>query len=99
MSKIGTKLTPRELTEDLSEHGITVFTKEDCSECERTKRILDSQGIKYTAVLITEDSPEYTLIVESGVRAMPQVYDHLTGKSWVGFSALDIQEAKKARKS
>ena len=63
---------------------ITVYTKPQCVQCDATKRWLDSKGLAYSTIDITEDQEAFDKIVSLGFRAAP-VVDSPVG-SWSGFN-------------
>lgn len=63
---------------------ITVYTKPQCVQCDATKRWLDSKGLAYDTIDITEDQEAFDKIVSLGFRAAP-VVDSPVG-SWSGFN-------------
>ena len=88
-----TKTLP--VTEQFPEPGphntaITVYTKPDCVQCDRTKNVLDRRGIPYTTVDVTTDPVALDYIKTTlGYRAAPVVVawpDNLVDSiAWTGF--------------
>lgn len=62
---------------------ITVFTKPNCVQCDRTKKLLDKEKIPYIAIDITEDAPAAARLRSIGVRTMPFVVT--PDDEWSGF--------------
>lgn len=61
----------------------TVYTKPACVQCDATKRLMDSLGINYETVDITQDEAAYTKIVNMGYQAVPVVITE--SGAWAGF--------------
>jgi len=54
--------------------AVVVYTKNDCRQCDRTKLILDREGIVYTSVNVEEDAAAYSYVTETlNRREMPTV--------------------------
>lgn len=52
---------------------ITVYTKPNCSNCEKTKRDMDILGIPYQSIDITVDTEQAKVLVALGYRSLPVV--------------------------
>ncbi len=52
---------------------LTLFTKNDCVYCDIMKRNLDSWGVTYTTVNISEDEECLEYIKAKGFRTVPQL--------------------------
>lgn len=62
---------------------VTVYTKPSCVQCTATYRALDSQGIEYEIVDLSEDPAALETVKELGYRQAPVV---VTGNEhWSGF--------------
>lgn len=62
---------------------VTVYSKPACVQCTATYRALDSKGIDYTIIDLSEDADALTRVTELGYRQVPVVVagqDH-----WAGF--------------
>lgn len=67
-----TDLTPR--IEARDGVAVTVYTKEECWGCGKTKGLLDRAGIEYTEVDMEKDQAAYTYVTETlGYRQAPTV--------------------------
>lgn len=64
----------------------TVYTKPDCSNCEKTKDYFDSKGVTYTAVDITEVQAALEYVtVELGYSQAPVVVNNADDQDhWAG---------------
>ncbi|OZC62868.1 NrdH-redoxin [Rhodococcus sp. 06-621-2] len=63
---------------------ITIYTKPRCSQCVATKLVLDSRGVEYRTVDITEDDDARTYVLGLGYQQAPVVViDENT--HWSGF--------------
>jgi glutaredoxin-like protein NrdH len=64
---------------------ITVYTKDNCVQCDMTKRMMDKLGVDYETVDIVENPAELDRLIEMGYRAAPVVVTE-DGQSWAGFN-------------
>ena len=62
----------------------TVYTKDNCVQCDMTKRLMDKIGVEYQTVDIIDNPEELDRLVELGYRAAPVVIT-ADGDSWAGF--------------
>ena len=53
---------------------VTVFTREGCEYCLRTKKLLDDAGISYEALVLNRDYTESTIRAVCGKSTVPQVF-------------------------
>ena len=74
-----------------------VYTTENCVQCGATKRWLDTRGIDYETVDLTESPDDYAAVTALGYKAAPVVavgeHEH-----WGGFRVdlLELHFGKKA---
>jgi glutaredoxin-like protein NrdH len=62
---------------------VTVYTKNNCVQCEATKRHLDKLDIPYEVINITNDIGALDKLISLGYRSAPVV---IAGKqSWAGY--------------
>lgn len=62
----------------------TVYTKDNCVQCDMTKRLMDKIGVEYQTVDIIENPAELDRLIEMGYKAAPVVVTE-NGESWAGF--------------
>lgn len=63
--------------------SVTVYSKPSCVQCTATTRALESKGIAYDIIDISEDAAAYDLVTELGYRQVPVV---VAGEQhWAGF--------------
>ncbi len=64
-----------------------VYTKDNCVQCDMTKRLMDKIGVEYETINISENPAELDKLIEMGYRAAPVVVvTSETGiESWAGF--------------
>lgn len=62
----------------------TVYTKNNCVQCDMTKRLMDKMGIQYDTINISEDPDALNKLIELGYKAAPVVMTD-SGDSWAGF--------------
>lgn len=53
----------------------TIFTKPNCVNCERTKRLFDSKNIEYKVVDLTKHPEDLAYIKENGFTTAPVIED------------------------
>ena len=61
---------------------ITMYTKTNCPYCDRAKSLLESRGVEYTTIDVSEDPAARQVLVDRGLRTVPQIYNketHLPG--------------------
>lgn len=57
--------------------AITVFTKDNCRDCDRTKEIIDGKQIEYSVLNAQHDPEAFNFVVNTiGVKQMPVVIIH-----------------------
>jgi glutaredoxin-like protein NrdH len=62
---------------------VTVYTKDNCVQCEATKRHLDKLEIPYSTVNITNDIRALDKLISLGYRSAPVVVTD--DDSWAGY--------------
>lgn len=61
---------------------ITVYSKPNCQFCDMAKKLLESKGVEYKSVDISEDPEARQMLMDAGFRSVPQIYNgtqHLPG--------------------
>ena len=53
---------------------LTVYSKNNCPFCVKTKHLLETKGIAYTEVKIDETPEAREFVVAEGHRTVPQIY-------------------------
>ena len=53
---------------------LTVYSKNDCPYCVRTKQLLESKGIEYTEINIEYDPESRQMLVDKGLRSVPKIF-------------------------
>lgn len=73
---------------------VTVYTKNGCPQCDMTKRVLDGEGIEYTAINVQENEEAMHFVKEVlGLTSMPVVV--VEGQEpFTGFRPDKLQELK-----
>lgn len=74
---------------------VTVFTKNQCGQCDMTKKLLEREGIDYTIRKVDEDDNALMTIKDMGYLQVPVVVTAL-GDHWSGFRPDLIKTLKKA---
>lgn len=62
---------------------VTVYTKNNCVQCDATKRHLDKLNIPYDTINISENPEELDKLIELGYRSAPVVVTD--NDSWAGY--------------
>ncbi|UXM96059.1 MULTISPECIES: glutaredoxin-like protein NrdH [unclassified Bartonella] len=62
---------------------VTIYSKPQCAQCTATYRVLDTKGIAYNIIDITENEDGFSRVQSLGYRQVPVVVagDH----HWAGF--------------
>ena len=62
---------------------ITVYSLTYCPYCKSAKKLLDSKGLKYEEIIVSEDDDETwdRLEKETGFKTMPQIF---IGEQFIG---------------
>jgi glutaredoxin 3 len=67
---------------------VTVYTKQNCQFCVRTKRLLEKKGVPYEEIPVEgKDELRTWLVAKSGQMTVPQVF--AGDRSLGGFSDVD----------
>ncbi len=53
---------------------VTVYSKKPCPQCDATKRVLDSMGVKYREVRVDLDESALATVKSLGYQQAPVVY-------------------------
>lgn len=69
---------------------VVVYSKADCVQCDRTKKLLDSRGIRWIEHKVDEDEQALQLVRQMGYQAAPVVvlpfdYETTADRHWSGF--------------
>ena len=64
---------------------VTVYTKPGCVQCNATYRALDSKGVDYRVIDMSEDATALDKAKSLGYSQAPVVVDEATGEHWSGF--------------
>lgn len=67
---------------------ITVYTRDDCVQCNRTKAALKKRDLEFVEIPIDEEAA--ASYYEQGYRSLPIVVAH--GEVWAGFRPDKIKE-------
>ena len=75
--------------------NIVVYTKNGCPQCDMTKRVLEGEGIPFTAINVEENEEAMRYVKEElGLSSMPVVV--VEGQEpFTGFRPDKLQELKK----
>ncbi|WKY00510.1 hypothetical protein Q1695_014949 [Nippostrongylus brasiliensis] len=103
MGAVKSKVDVERIHNEVSSSAVTVYTKDHCSFCTRTKDLLQEEQVEYTEYNVDrlkEDSPEQYSPVVNGLvymtrqTTMPQIF--ICGKFVGGFT--DLQKLKESHK-
>lgn len=70
---------------------INVYSKNNCGQCEETKKYLTMNNIPFEEFNIEEDPKAYQHVIESGYRSMP-VVEFTNGEVMSGFNRLTLMK-------
>ena len=76
---------------------IKVYSKPNCQFCDMSKQLLESRGVAYESIDISQDPDARQMLVDAGFRSVPQIYNgttHIPGgyQGLAGMSAEDFAE-------
>jgi len=57
---------------------ITIYSKNNCPFCDRAKALLESKGVPYTTINIEEQPDAREILVDLGLRSVPQIFKGTT---------------------
>ena len=74
---------------------ITVYSKNQCPNCDQAKAYLKSKNVSYREIKIDEDAEARDFVVAQGHRTVPQIY--MDGKifvagGWQGLSKMTAED-------
>lgn len=69
---------------------VIVYTKPGCPQCERTKKLMDNNGIEYETVDVSVNPEARENLLAQGYSQMPIV--HTEHDEWSGFRPDKIKE-------
>lgn len=72
---------------------INVFTRQNCTQCKRTKDLMKAKGIEFNVVDITDDEKMAESLKKQGYRQLPVVATET--ETWSGFNPQKIAEVAK----
>jgi glutaredoxin len=73
---------------------ITVYSKNECPFCDRAKQLLESRGVEYKEINVSEHPEIREYLLEQGLRSVPQIYRGTTliPGGYQGLAGLSEQE-------
>lgn len=57
---------------------ITIYSKSNCTFCDRAKALLESKGVEYSTINIEEDLEARQHLLDLGLRSVPQIFNGTT---------------------
>ena len=73
---------------------ITIYTRDNCQFCDMAKALLESRGVEYRTVNVSEQSEARDFLVENGHRSVPQIFrgtTHIPG-GYQGIAGMSEEE-------
>ena len=73
---------------------ITIYTRNDCPFCDMAKALLESRGVPYTTINVSEKSEARDFLIENGHRSVPQIFrgtTHIPG-GYQGLAGMSLEE-------
>jgi len=55
--------------------SLTVYTKNNCPNCDRAKAMLDNRNVGYVTINIEEDAGARDFLLSQGFRSVPQIFN------------------------
>ena len=77
--------------------NVTVYTKNNCVQCDATKRWLKRYGIEFETINVEEDEEAMKKVLAMGYSAAPVVVTDI--ESWSGFRISKLENLKAELKS
>ena len=71
---------------------ITLYSRPNCTYCDRAKIWLERNGIPYTAINVAEDQEALNFIKSQGHKTVPQIYHNGSVLIEGGYTGLSKQE-------
>lgn len=57
---------------------LTIYTKPSCPFCDRAKALMESKGVEYKAIDVSEHPDARDFLVDQGLRSVPQIFNGTT---------------------
>ena len=57
---------------------LTIYTRDDCPFCDMAKTLLESHGVEFTTVNVSEKSEARDFLIDQGLRSVPQIFNGTT---------------------
>ena len=57
---------------------LTIYTKPSCPFCDRAKALMESKGVEYKAIDVSEHPEARDFLVDQGLRSVPQIFNGTT---------------------
>jgi glutaredoxin-like protein NrdH len=71
---------------------VTIYTLPHCVQCDRTKKLMDREGVAYDVVKLEEHPEQLAAFKEEGLLQAPIVVVGNNGRRWAGFRPDLIKE-------
>lgn len=81
-----------EILSSLATNEVRIYTKDDCTNCESTKSLMDELEINYTVINMDREPSAKAVVKSMGFRQAPVVITN-TNK-WSGFKESNIRGLK-----
>ena len=73
---------------------ITIYTKDNCQFCDMAKALLESRGVEFNTINVSEKSEARDFLIENGHRSVPQIFrgtTHIPG-GYQGIAGMSEEE-------
>ena len=57
---------------------LTIYTKPSCTFCDRAKALMESKGVEYKVIDVSEHPEARDFLVDQGLRSVPQIFNGTT---------------------
>ena len=72
---------------------VIVYTTTDCPQCMMTKQYMDTLGIQYETIDVTDNDEARAYVKQLGFQSLPVVVAE-SGEAWFGFRPENIELLK-----
>lgn len=73
---------------------ITIYTKDNCQFCDMAKALLESRGVEFNTINVSEKPEAREFLIDNGHRSVPQIYrgtTHIPG-GYQGLAGMSEEE-------
>lgn len=71
---------------------LKVYTKNNCMQCNMTKKFLKDKGVKFTEINVDDDLQGLNKLIELNLRSVPVVFNEREDVIAIGFQPHKLKE-------